>query len=456
MSLKSMIIRPLKYIWGIIPQKIKYGKTYRDYVRLLDKSQLWSAKKHDAYQFRKLKEILCYAKENVPYYRDMMAKAGFEPSAIQSFKDISALPFSDKDTYINNSTRMISQAYDLSRLEEKTTGGTTGRQIRFYVLKNWYEKREVPFVNAIWARAGYIPGKSRMARLRNDVLPEGCLWQFNYSTRNLVFDTYHLTDDNIGKILSKLADWRAEFLHTYPSSALILADYIKRKKINYFSSLKAIFVTSENIYPGQREIIEKYLHAECFTFYGHSECAALAGWCEYSDKYHIQSEYGYLELIDEKGDVITEPGIRGEIVCTGFDCYAVPFIRYRTGDYASYAKEQTCRCGRHYKLLEGIEGRWTQEMFYGKKKNKISMTALNMHSDIFKNVRNYQFVQNEPGKCVLRIVCNNAYSIKDESMIRDELMKKFDYTIDLTFEYVDEILKTERGKQRFIVQNVEL
>lgn len=181
----------------------------------------------------------------------------------------------------------------------------------------------------------------------------------------------------------------------------------------------------------------------------------MAGWCEYTNLYHIQSEYGLLELVDENGEIIEEPNKRGEIVCTGFDNFIMPFIRYRTGDYSSYSEIEECQCGRKYRLLNGIEGRWTQEMFFGKTGNKISMTALNMHSDIFENVENYQFIQNSPGECVLRIVKLPQYKTSDEEAIRAELEKKFSNSISVDFEYVDCIDRTIRGKQRFIIQNIK-
>ena len=83
------------------------------------------------------------------------------------------------------------------------------------------------------------------------------------------------------------------------------------------------------------------------------------------------------------------------------------------------------------------------------------MTAMNMHSDIFKNVMNYQFVQNDPGICILKIVKNKEYRADDEKGIMDEIKKKFGSSLNVEFEYVNSIERTVRGKQRFIVQNIK-
>ena len=54
---------------------------------------------------------------------------------------------------------------------------------------------------------------------------------------------------------------------------------------------------------------------EFLTFYGHSEKLILAWYCKYCKCSHVESSYGYFELIDEKGNVI-KGGEIGEIVGT--------------------------------------------------------------------------------------------------------------------------------------------
>lgn len=442
-------------VWGNIPDSVKYGSRYRTYTKLLNQSQWWSREQMDDYQIHKLKSALIYSYEHIPFYRDSFKKARFDPHHFHSFDDMERIPFIDKNIIKHNAPYMLSDLASQNKIRLQTTGGTTGEQLRFYVGENIYFEREIPFVNAIWKRTGYQRGRSRVAQLRNQILQNGNLWEYDYKNKNLIFDTYHLTDENISLILDKIASEHIEYLHTYPSSALILCDYIERKQIEFNGSLKAVLATSENLYQGQKEKIERCLKARCFTFYGHSECAAIAGWCEYSDKYHVQSEYGYLELVDECGSVIKKPDVTGEIVCTGFDNEVMPFIRYKTGDYSSYSRSQTCKCGRHYTLLNDISGRWTQELFIGIQGNKISMTAMNMHSDIFKNVRNYQFVQNIPGICILKIVKNSEYRAEDEKKIMAEMKKKFGNSLNIEFKYVNSIDRTIRGKQRYIIQNIK-
>ncbi len=450
----SILKKFLAPIWGVLPPGLKYGKQYRKKFLLLKKTQYWSSEQLENYQDKKLRNLLEYAYKYVPYYKELFDTIKYNPGSSDWKDEFYKIPFLSKEAITENMHKLVSNEYDEKLLSVQTTGGTTGKQLEFKMLKGSYAATEFPFVDIIWSRVGYKRQKSRVAVLRNDIIPQDKIYVFDHKSRTYNFDTFRLTDRNIKLVLDAFITLKIEFLHTYLSVAVQLCEYIKKNNMTYTSYLKAVLATSENIYPGQRELIESTLNCRLFSFYGHSELCCIAGECEKSTFYHIQSEYGYFELIDDEGHVINEPNKRGEIVCTGFNNKVMPFIRYRTGDYASYVEQQFCECGRHYRLINNVEGRWTQEQFIGKDGNKISMTAVNMHSEIFNHVSNYQFEQNEKGKCILRIVKNDKYTNRDEQIIYDELMKKFNSSIEIIFEYVDNIVRTGRGKQRFIIQNI--
>ncbi|HMW34645.1 MAG TPA: phenylacetate--CoA ligase family protein, partial [bacterium] len=210
-------------------------------------------------------------------------------------------------------------------------------------------------------------------------------------------------------------------------------------------------------YPGQRELLENAFQCRIFSWYGLGEMVALAGECEYSHKYHIFPEYGYVELIDANGKIIDSEGTLGEIVGTGFDRDIMPFIRYRTGDFAEYSDEK-CSCGRNYRLLKRVEGRWLQEQIFTKKKNLISVTALNMHTPVFENVAQYQFEQSEIGRLILKLVPKKTFQNSDIADIKSTLTAKLDPSdIELEIKLVDtqQIESGRSGKFRFLIQNIK-
>jgi phenylacetate-CoA ligase len=293
-----------------------------------------------------------------------------------------------------------------------------------------------------------------MIELRNTALPPGVLFDYNPMRRKLVLDPFKMNPDNIGEYVAAVKASKARILHTYPSAVCLFLNFASCKCIDVKGIVDLVFATSENVYPGQREYVENLLDARFFSFYGHSEKLVMAGECEYSSDYHVQTEYGILELIDEHGEQILEPGVRGEIVATGFNNPLMPLIRYRTGDYAEWALPGPCDCGRHYPRITNVAGRWLQEMVYGRSGTQISITSLNLHSDVLRNVHKYQFVQNEPGVLILNIVPTRSYTTVDEVRVKSSLQLKLGNEANLLIYTVDDTQLTNRGKHKMLIQNI--
>jgi phenylacetate-CoA ligase len=73
-SLPYPLKQGLKYVYGVIPLHIHYGKVFRETYALLQKSQWWSKEQLEEYQLEQLSKLLQHAYENVPYYRRVFDK----------------------------------------------------------------------------------------------------------------------------------------------------------------------------------------------------------------------------------------------------------------------------------------------------------------------------------------------------------------------------------------------
>ena len=206
---------------------------------------------------------------------------------------------------------------------------------------------------------------------------------------------------------------------------------------------------------GQRDFLEQTFGCRIYSWYGHSEKCILAGECEVSQEYHIFPQYGLAEIIDENGRPITEPGIPGRLLGTSFITFAMPFIRYLTDDWAQWAEGDRCQCGRAYKRITKVSGRWNQEVIVGKSGGLIPVAALNLHSAIYTKIQQFQFYQDEPGKAILRIVPSKSYhKDDDERQIMTEFRQKIGHDVKLTVEYVNDIPFTARRKFKFVDQRL--
>lgn len=439
-------------LWYHLPQSIKLGSEYNTMFALLKERDKWSRDRILSWQNDSIKKLLVHAFYTCKFYNRLFKEAGFNPNSYKYTEDLLKVPSIDKLTVQQNLNDMLSDAFSEQDRYKLTTGGTSGNQMIFFNQKRFTFARERAFYDYLWGKFDYVAGKSERVIFRNEVLKKK-LWRYNYREHTWVIDTYHLTDENCDKIIDKLNEIKVNFFHVYPSAVLILADYMHRKKKYLAYTPKAIFATSENLYRGQREVIESAFGCRLLMSYGHSEMCCLAYEKLDSNFYHLEDMYGYTELLDSNQYDIKLKGQMGEITATGFNNYVLPLIRYRTADYAAYAEDVSSNKER---VLLDIEGRWQQEMLVTSKNNKISMTSINFHSDIFDNIKGFQFYQDKPGLVTMKIVKGDGYSTHDEQAIKQAMQEKLGEYMQLCVEYVNKIEKAPNGKFRYIISKISV
>jgi len=458
---KSKLVIPLKFIYGKFfyykPIRLRYGKAFVETWNLLNESEFWNEEKIREYQLKQLKNIIAHAYKNVPYYTKLFNRYSINPDDIKDLEDIKKIPYLTKDIINQHKDEMIDKNFPKKFLGYGTTGGSTGIPMGFYYDKRLYASVEWAYMTHQWKRVGY-KHRDKCVVLRgnvvNNIIENKKYWEVDWANNWLIMSSYHLTDETIPLYIKKIREFKPKFIQAYPSALQILVSYMKQNNIEPFESVKAIFCGSENIYDWQRELFEKVLKTRVYSWYGHSERVCLAGECEKSHYYHAFPQYGYLELINDKGEWCSKENEKCEIVATGFTNYVMPFIRYKTQDIAINTNKK-CECGRNWKLIKYVEGR-LQELIITNNDRLISMTAINMHSDVFDNVKQFQFHQKEKGKVVFNIVKKDTYSDQDTEYIRNELMKKLGSDMELNIKFVNTIPRTKSGKYRFLIQELPI
>ena len=447
-KLKS-ILRPAYYR---LPAAICYGPVFSPTMKLLEDSEHWDEARLLEYQISKLRAMLRHCGEHVPYYRRLFRQAGFDPVKFHTLADLRALPLLDRDMILSRPADFIAGNISRRQMLYFTTGGTMGKQLGLYNLRH-SGGRERAFIHTLWKRVDFHRSHRR-AMLMGWPVKSKRHWKYDASERAFVFSNFHMTPENVAEYAREMRRRKLPYLHSYPSAIIDFARHLKDLGMEA-PRFRAILAASENIYPGQREFIESFFGTRLFSWYGHTEDTILAGECEVSNHYHIFPEYGLAEVIKEDGSPAEREGETGELVGTSLDNFAMPLIRYRTDDWAVIGPE-ACACGRNYKLLKETFGRRDQEMLVGRLDNLISVTALNMHSDIFDNVQQLQFYQREKGKVELRLKRKPDYSERDSRRIIAALNEKMGDTMEVSLGFTDEIPLMPRGKFRFVIREMDI
>lgn len=424
--------------------KTRYGKEFYQVYQQLKETEYLPGEELDAIIVDKLKEQIIYAYTHVPFYKKLYHDINLD--AIQCIEDLEMLPIIDKTIIRENENDMISDEYNKESLMIKTTSGSTGMPLSLYMTSDTTLK-EWAFIVHIWERLGYMPNSSRLIMSEVSDKSKG-LCSYDYLKNGLHIDISSMSDENMKRYCQAIEEYQPDYIHGYPSAILQLCHYIDNNPIRH--RFKGVLTSSEGISEEESQYICQVLDCKLLSFYGHTERLVIAGQCECSCYYHIEPLYGICELVDRKNNPITEEGITGEIIATGFCNKAMPLIRYRTGDLAQWTKGK-CQCGRNYKMLKKLDGR-TAEYLVDANGNHISVTSYRLSYFIKKHVKAFQLYQDSPGKVTFRVVPDNDYSDEDTKFIYRSLSEDSNGFIDFNIELVDHISMKKSGKREMVIQ----
>lgn len=452
--------RWFKAIFGttlsIIPQELRYGREFSKFRRLLRSSQWWNEGRLAEYQMEELRRLLEHAYNNVPYYRDLFADVGFHPQDFRCFSDLKKIPFLTKQLIRENLDSLVAKNLPKPELVETNTGGSTGDPMVFFRERSKTSPREKAFMFQQWERVGFMVG-DRIAVLRGPVPRGEKPFAFDPLLNSLILSSFRLSQETVTEYVRAMNKYRPKFLHVYPSTGWLLAKLMDEKNLRLDYQLKSVLCGSEKLFKAHRDLMRRIFDCRIFSWYGHSEYAVLAGECENSSDYHVFPEYGYTEFVkvNHRSDDMREELY--EVVATGFNNYAFPFIRYKTGDYAILKKGYCDRCFRQYPLIKEIVGR-EQDYVVTQDGRLISLTALifGQHLNSFSKTNRMQIEQRKIGEIIVRVLPSKTFSEEDEIEIRQVIEKCVGHGLAITFEYPDDIEPTRNGKHPFLKQQVNL
>nr|UXE41705.1 phenylacetate-coenzyme A ligase [uncultured bacterium] len=432
--------------YGRKEAKIRLGSEFESHLSRLLESERWSRTEIQAYQDEKVRNLVRYAYEYVPFYHDRMQERRLKPDDFQSVSDLPKLPILTKEEVRSNRDRLLSSAPPSSPLQLRYTSGTTGKSLELHVSRS-----AIAMQWAMWwrhrMRFGIRPGTWHVNFTGKPVVPmtqkEPPFWRWNRPARQALVNMQQLTPEKIAPIVDFLSNQGFELYTGYPSIVHALAMAANEAGMRLHNPPKLIATGAENVLPNQRADIVAFTGSVLTDQWGMTEACANASQCP-SLVYHEDFEFGVIERIEEwHRDGMAE----GKLLCTGFLTPEFPLIRYDVGDVGMWTAEKACSCGLQSPVLAGIVGR-TDDYVLTPEGTRI------MRFDyIFKHaptVSECQVVQHCEGAIQLRIVRRSDYSYADEQLLREEIRRWISPTLRVEFVYVREIEREANGKFRAV------
>jgi len=435
----------------LIPHLLFDSDFYALYKKMME-SQYLSYTQLKEQQDIQLVELLKYVNENVEYYNQLFKNIDIRN--ISSVEDLVQIPIIDKTAILAQKELFVSKEIKNIKHYTNNTGGTTGTPFRYHI-SHIHRLRAATMLYRGWSFGGYNLGDKLFflgGASLNAGSKYGWLTKIHEFTRNTRFlSSFDMSNENLEKYIDYINKERPLFIRGYPSAIGYLADFIIDNSIAINTEIKAVFTTSELLLPNYRTSIEKAFNTKVFDAYGLNDGGVTTYECEKHNGMHIDTENAIMEVVDENGIPI-ENGV-GRVIATSLYNFAMPFIRYDTGDYAEITTD-TCTCGRQTKLIKRIIGRKVDIL------TKPDGSAIHGWFFLFifwqhgEGFAQYQVVQETEKDIRIKYVKNQLFN-KDVLTAITNIVKKNVPEWVVKFEEVEFIEKTKGGKQLFIINNLK-
>lgn len=436
--------------YGLYLYRLKYGGAHKGYLNTLMETGLCSRESLAELQLRELKGLIGHAYLTVPYYKNLFNKVGLKPRDINEISDLSKIPVLEREMIRRKPGLFLSSRFKGWQLVKDSTSGSTGTPVTVFFNKEAIRK-EFAFLRRREEALGIKPRAKRAIFRGSLVVPykqtPPPFWRYDAFENSWHFSSHHMSENNMIHYYNKLRRIRPEMIIGYPSSIYTMARYIVENDLDRVYP-KAVLPAAETLLIYQRGIIEKAFGPNVFDSYGNTEMSIHMSQCR-KKSYHIDSEYGIAELVDKnnKGIGFGQPG---ELVGTGFCNYAMPLIRYKTGDIAVFS-DQECPCGSGFPVVSKILGRL----------DDLIVTPEGRHvgrmDPAFKGlvgIKEAQVIQESLRAIVVKVVRGKEYSEETEQGLIYNLKERLGGRISVRIDYIEKVPRDESGKFKAVISRL--
>ncbi len=310
----------------------------------------------EALQLERLKWMVNYCYENVPFYHERLEKAGVTGDKIKTLSDIQYIPFTTKDDIRDNYPFNMLATPMKKIVRIHASSGTTGKP-----TVGAYTKKDLDTWSDHVARVAVAAGATEDDIFQISFgygLFTGALG-LHYGLEKIGATVIPASSGNTAKQLMMFRDFGVTGLVATPSYALYLGEMVRESGFPRDAyKLRLGLLGSEGCTEEMREQIEKNLGIFVTDNYGMTELGGpgVSGECEYRCGLHFAEDAFLPEIIDTETGMQKAPGESGELVVTTLLREGMPVLRYRTKDITRLNYEP-CRCGRTHVRMDKVTGR---------------------------------------------------------------------------------------------------
>jgi phenylacetate-CoA ligase len=388
-------------------------------------------------QASKLESLLQHSAVTTAFYRQ------------HGSRDISDFPVIDKNTIKSQPDAFLSGKFSKQQLHRMVTSGSTGTPFVTYQDQN-KKLRNAADTIYFAGLAGFQLGESLYYfKIWSDLNKKSRLMQWQQHIYPL--DVLHLNDEMIADWVKAIQENKSpKHILGYSSALEKIARYVERKDLALQASgVHSIISMSEALNDYTKSTLAQRFGVMPCSRYSNIENGIIAQQTPDSGTTFLVNTASYwVEILDLERDMPVKPGELGRIVVTDLYNYAMPLIRYDTGDLGAMPllSDGQVDCTR----LSHIEGR-KLDVLFDTRGEIISSYLIYKNMWKYPEIDQYQLIQEDVKRYRFKI--NAPQSFSREQELKAEFLGYLGKDAIFEIEYVDEIPLLDSGKRRKVVNN---
>lgn len=405
----------------------------------LEQTQWWAPHALERQQLLQLSELLRHAHDTIPFWRERLRAAGYNPQQQLTRERFSTLPLLTREDIQRQGEALLCRSVPQQhgRITRGETSGSTGKPITFFGTGvTRFLWRAFTLREHLWHRRDF---SGKFAAIRTKVEDrEQPTWgpAADVAIATGACVTLNVRTD-VDAQLAWLQGQDPDYLITHPSNLRALAQRALARAVK-LPRLRQARTFGETLGADVRALCRQAWGVAIADIYSAEEVGNMALQCPEYEHYHVQAEGAVLEVLDRRG-VPCEPGAVGRVVVTPLHNFAMPLIRYEIGDYAEVGPP--CVCGRGLPVLARVMGRARNMVRLPDGREHWPSFPAELWTEIAP-VEQFRLVQREPCMIEAQFVAAHSLSAAEETELVAALRASLGYPFDIRLTRVAAI---ERG-----------
>lgn len=400
-------------------------------------------------KWQKIKRLLWFSSQNVPYYKKKFADMNIQISNIKDIEDYeNKIPILTKNDIKRNYLKLKSTKAVFPPLKKNSTGGSTGKPMNFW--QDRYDRTHKTAINLLnWSWCGWKPferiaylwGATRdMEKKKNSTVSV-------FLNNKIFLNCFNLTEPKIYSYFNQILQFKPKLIVGYANSLYIFARFLQKHNLSLKKYNISVQSSAETLYPKKREVIEEIFGKNVFNSYGSREVATLAHECRFHSGLHIHEFVNHIEVLEKKEKF-------GKITVSNLTNLNFPFIRYQNEDIGKLDTKKKCKCGRSFRKLQKIYGRSSDfiKCPNGKFVHGEYFSHLLYSQDI---ISEFQIIQNSIEEIKINYVLSknepNVQNVKHLlNKLKQKILTECDNSLKIEFIELISITHLKSGKLKFV------